>query len=125
MVEHADQYWDAVFGGLEAVVYGRTGTARAIARDLPVPMAGKTGTAQVFGRPGDDVEADEREHDELPEHLRNHALFAGFAPIDDPRVVVVVVAEHGGGGASVAAPAAARVIGSAVELDLLRVEEQP
>ena len=125
MVEHADQYWDAVFGGLEAVVYGRTGTARAIARDLPVPMAGKTGTAQVFGRPGDDAEVDEREHDELPEHLRNHALFAGFAPIDDPRIVVVVVAEHGGGGASVAAPAAARVIGSAVELDLLRVEEQP
>ncbi len=125
MVEHADEYWDAVFNGLEAVVYGPSGTARAVARDLPVPMAGKTGTSQVFGRPGDGVEPDEREHDDLPEHLRNHALFAGFAPIDDPELVVVVVAEHGGGGARVAAPAAASVIRSAVELDLLKVEQAP
>ncbi len=125
MVEHADEYWDAVFDGLEAVIYGPSGTARAVARELSVRMAGKTGTAQVFGRPGDEEEVAEREHDELPEHLRNHALFAGFAPLENPQIVVVAVAEHGGGGARVAAPAAARVVRAATELGLLRAEEQP
>jgi penicillin-binding protein 2 len=119
MVDHTDAYWNAVFHGLEAVVHGRSGTARAIARDLPTRLAGKTGTAQVFGRPGDEVPGSERAQEDLPEHLRNHALFAGFAPSDDPQIVVTVVAEHGGGGASVAAPVAARVLGAAAEFGLL------
>lgn len=123
MVEHDDMLWDAVFHGLEAVVHGPSGTARAIARDLPMRLAGKTGTSQVFGRPGDEDESASREHDDLPEHLRNHALFASFAPRENPQIVVVVVAEHGGGGASVAAPAAARVLRAAADLDLLELEQ--
>lgn len=115
MVRHDDADWQAVHEGMEAVVHGRSGTARAIGTRLAVRIAGKTGTAQVFGRPGEDEEADEREQDELPEFLRNHALFTGFAPVDDPRLVITVVAEHGGGGASVAAPIAAAVINAALE----------
>ena len=122
MVEHTPQQWQAVFDGLEAVIHGPSGTARGIARELPVRMGGKTGTSQVFGRPGEEQDVDEREQDELPEHLRNHALFAGFAPIEDPRVVVVVVVEHGGGGARVAAPVAAEVIRVAQEQGLLEPE---
>lgn len=118
MVVHADAHWDTVHAGLAAVIHGPTGTARAIAARVPVRMAGKTGTSQVFGRPGHDEEADVRESDELPEHLRNHALFAGFAPLDDPRIVVAVVVEHGGGGARIAAPVAASVISKALELGL-------
>jgi penicillin-binding protein 2 len=116
MVIHADTNWDAVFRGLESVVHGPTGTARAIASQVPVRMAGKTGTAQVFGVP-DDMEANfVRDHDERPEHLRNHALFIGFAPLDNPAIAISVVVEHGGGGSRVAAPVAATVLARAMEL---------
>jgi penicillin-binding protein 2 len=118
MVRHQDSHWQAVHEGMAAVVHGASGTARAIEAGLNTRMAGKTGTAQVFGRPDDDEEADDREQDELPEFLRNHALFTGFSPVDEPRLVVTVVAEHGGGGASVAAPIAAEVMNAALEAGL-------
>ncbi len=116
MVIHSEATWDAVFRGLESVVHGPTGTARAIASQMPVRMGGKTGTAQVFGVP-DDFEANfVRDHDERPEHLRNHALFIGFAPFDDPAIAISVVVEHGGGGSRIAAPVAAAVLARAMEL---------
>lgn len=118
MVRHDDAHWQAIHEGMEAVVHGASGTARAIGSRLNVRMAGKTGTSQVFGRPGEDEEADDREQDELPEFLRNHALFTGFAPAEAPRLVVTVVAEHGGGGSSVAAPIAASVMNAALEAGL-------
>lgn len=106
-VEHDPAHWEAVFEGMHAVVHGTRGTARAIARDIPVEIGGKTGTSQVFGRPDEEFEI---EPEELPWFLRNHALFIAFAPFDDPRIAIAVVAEHGGGGSSVAAPVAAEVI---------------
>jgi len=116
MISHRPAYWDAVFEGMAAVIHGESGTARAVASMLPVPIAGKTGTAQVFGRPDDDEERALLEEEELPEQLRNHALFMGFAPLEEPRIAISVVVEHGGGGASVAAPVAARVLSRALEL---------
>jgi len=112
-VAHLPEHFDAVFEGLRAVVHGSRGTARAIAPRLPVEIAGKTGTSQVFGRPQDDTRIDA---DELPWFLRNHALFTAFAPVDSPRIAIAVVAEHGGGGASVAAPVAAALIEPALAL---------
>ncbi len=112
-VTHPDQHFDAIFEGLRAVVHGSRGTARTIARQLPVEIAGKTGTSQVFGRPDDDSEI---EPEELPWFLRNHALFTAFAPLESPRIAIIVVAEHGGGGASVAAPVAAALIEPALAL---------
>ena len=116
MVAHYPAHWDAVFNGLAAVVHGQSGTARSVARQLPVEVGGKTGTAQVFARPDDDVERARMAELELPWHLRNHALFIGFAPLDQPRIALSVVVEHGGGGASVAAPVAAAVMDRAMGL---------
>ena len=65
-------------------------------------MAGKTGTAQVFSL-GEDEEYDA---EEIRERLRDHALFVGFAPTDDPKIAVAIIVENGGGGSSVAAPVA-------------------
>jgi penicillin-binding protein 2 len=116
MVIHDESDWDAVFRGMAAVIHGSTGTARAVASELPVRIGGKTGTSQVFGQPDDIDESGRREHDDLPEHLRNHALFVGFAPLEEPRIAISVVVEHGGGGSRVAAPVAAQVIARAMEL---------
>ena len=41
---------------------------------------------------------------------RDHALFVGFAPLDNPRYAVSVVVEHGGGGSKAAAPIARDIL---------------
>ncbi|MGD2005741.1 MAG: penicillin-binding transpeptidase domain-containing protein, partial [Pseudomonadales bacterium] len=60
----------------------------------------------------------EEEYDEeaIEERFRDHALFVGFAPVDQPEVVISVVVENGGGGSSTAAPIAKQVL-DAVMLD--------
>lgn len=100
------QHYQAVIEGMDYVVNGARGTARAIASPR-MRIAGKTGTAQVIGRADEEEEID---IDSLAAHLRHHALFTAFAPVDDPRLVVVAVAEHGGGGSHVAAPIARELI---------------
>lgn len=114
-VAHETNDWSAVFDGMAEVIHGPTGTARAVAPTVPVRFAGKTGTAQVFGLPDEADAVDERTQENLPEHLRNHALFIGFAPLDDPKWAISVVVEHGGGGASVAAPIGAQVLARIVQ----------
>jgi penicillin-binding protein 2 len=94
-----------VVRGLERVVHGTDGTARSLSR---LPVAGKTGTAQV-ARLQEGVDSED-----LPEHLRHHALFVGWAPLEEPRLVVAAVVEHGLGGASAAAPVVAEVIEAAM-----------
>jgi penicillin-binding protein 2 len=101
--------WETIIDAMTEVVHGLRGTARAIASDDPdLRIAGKTGTAQVYGIPQEDRDSDDDE--EVPLHLRHHALFIAFAPVDSPRIAVAVVAEHGGGGSTVAAPVARQVI---------------
>ncbi|MEN1727106.1 MAG: penicillin-binding protein 2 [Pseudomonadota bacterium] len=116
MVAHDPWIWEAVFEGMGAVVHGSTGSARAIAGQFEFQVGGKTGTAQVFGRPDDLEDDQDREQDELPIHLRNHALFVGFSPLEAPTLALSVVVEHGGSGAGVAAPVAAAVIARAQAL---------
>src|SRR5690606_18173320 len=45
----------------------------------------------------------------LPYHLRHQALFAGYAPADNPTIALAVVVEHGGYGGATAAPIARRI----------------
>ncbi len=102
------EHWELVINGMIDVVHSKKGTAQAIAKDdPPFRIAGKTGTAQVFGR-----KLRERgfKPEELERRLRHHALFVSFAPADDPEIALAVVAEHGGSGTTVAAPIARRII---------------
>lgn len=93
--------------GMERVVQGSRGTARRLAA-LSGSLAGKTGTAQVM-RKKEGVT-----WRELPWEQRHHALFVGYAPAEDPRLVVAVVVEHGGDAAAVAAPVAGRMLAKAL-----------
>jgi penicillin-binding protein 2 len=57
-----------------------------ILQDVPVPVAGKTGTAQwATDKP-------------------THAWFTGFAPYDNPEIAITVLVEQGGEGSTVATP---------------------
>lgn len=99
------RHWDMVNRAMRKVVHGALGTARATGWTIPFKMAGKTGTAQVFSI------AQDEEYDEetVARKLRDHALFIGFAPYDDPSIVVAVIGENGEHGSDVA-PIAAKVI---------------
>jgi len=79
-------------------------------------MAGKTGTTQVRSVSAAERDAGMLSQDALPWHLRNHALFVGFAPADDPRYAVAVVVEHGASGSGAAAPLARDIIKKALQL---------
>ena len=90
-----------------AVSNDRRGTAyrsRIIADGLR--MAGKTGTSQVRNITAAERAAGVIRNKDLPWERRDHALFVGFAPFDDPKYAVSVVVEHGGGGSTAAAPIA-------------------
>ncbi|MDH5217295.1 MAG: penicillin-binding protein 2, partial [Gammaproteobacteria bacterium] len=91
--------WDYVLKAMERVVHSPRGTAKSIANG-PYRIAGKTGTAQVFGIKQDE----EYVKEDIEVHLRDHALFIAFAPIDNPRIAVAAIVENGGSGGSVAAP---------------------
>jgi penicillin-binding protein 2 len=78
---------DVVRRGLYEAANSSTGTSSVVFAGYPVEIAGKTGTAEVFGA-GD------------------YAWYASFAPANDPKYVVVVMVEQGGHGGTVAAPAA-------------------
>jgi penicillin-binding protein 2 len=84
---HLTDLW-AIHDGLYEAAHAANGTSAAIFGNFPVPVAGKTGTAE--SGPG----------------RSDHSWYASWAPANHPRVVVVVLIAHGGFGAEAAAPAA-------------------
>ena len=80
------------------------GTARRVFQGANYESAGKTGTAQVFSLRGATYNARN-----LDKRLHDHALYMGFAPVDDPKIALAVIVENGGWGSTVAAPIARKV----------------
>ena len=70
-------------------------------------ISGKTGTVQVYALSQDD---DERDDKDVPKHLKDHSLFVGYAPVDDPKIVVATIVENVGSGSKYAAPISANII---------------
>ncbi|KAB0286385.1 penicillin-binding protein 2 [Vibrio fortis] len=99
------RFWDIGKEGMKLVNHGRKGTARRAFQNMSYLTAGKSGTAQVFGLKEDE----EYNADEIAEHLRDHALFTGFAPLDDPKAIVTIVLENAGGGSSNGGPVVRRI----------------
>ncbi|QND93086.1 stage V sporulation protein D [Burkholderia cenocepacia] len=104
---------DVVKRGMENVIENPSGTAYKVFRGAQYLAAGKTGTAQVFSLQGSNYKGHL-----LAEHLRDHALFIAYAPVDHPQIAVALVVENGGWGAQAAGPIARRV------LDYYLVERQ-
>jgi penicillin-binding protein 2 len=98
--------WQAIIKAMKAVVHDVTGTARGINGGLQYNMAGKTGTAQVFGIKQDE----EYVVEEVTKRLQDHALFIAFAPVENPRIAVALIVENGGSGSRTAAPIARKLM---------------
>ncbi len=90
--------WDRVDNAMELVVHGSRGTARATGWGMKFKMAGKTGTAQVFGI----AQGAEYDKKTVAKKLRDHALFIGFGPVKHPVLAVAVVGENGEHGSHMA-----------------------
>ncbi|MGI3183839.1 penicillin-binding protein 2 [Nioella aestuarii] len=98
---------DIIRQGMWSVTNFRRGTAfNARVTEEGYEIAGKTGTSQVRNITAAEREAGVTRNEDLPWERRDHALFVGYAPADNPRYAVSVVVEHGGGGSAVAAPIA-------------------
>jgi len=105
------RHLEIVRQGMSAVINSPAGTAYA-ARIMQegMEMAGKTGTAQVRHISEAEHEEGVTKNEALPWKERDHALFAGFAPVSNPRYAIAVIVEHGGSGAHEAAPIARDIL---------------
>ncbi|MDO5415732.1 MAG: penicillin-binding transpeptidase domain-containing protein [Lachnospiraceae bacterium] len=74
-VEIADSTWNAASMGMRGVI--QNGSASKIFKDLPVHIAGKTGTAQESRARG------------------NHAFFISYGPYENPEICVTVNIPYG------------------------------
>ena len=95
-----EEWFDFVIDAMEEV--NKSGTASRVFGDARYPVAGKTGTAQVFTIKQDE----EYDSEKVPERLKDHSLYIGFAPVDEPKIAVAVVVENGGFGVTTATPIA-------------------
>ena len=90
-------YLHDVQSGLFEGTHAPYGTSYGVFGHFPVPIAGKTGTAQkIVSLPG--VTRDE-----------NQSWWCGYGPYEAPKLVVCAVIENGGYGGDAAAPAAEQV----------------
>lgn len=84
-LDFSDGVLTTIQNALAGVTQPPRGTARVAFDGFPVPVAGKTGTAEA---PGEEP----------------HAWFASYAPADQPQIAVVAMIENAGEGSEVAAP---------------------
>ncbi len=89
---HVDAgYRAAILEGLHEAAQAPGGTSYAVFGGFPVPVAGKTGTAQRIGH-------------------ADQSWYVILAPYPNPRIVTAVTFEEGGFGAESAAPAALQIL---------------
>ena len=98
--------WELIIEAMKQTIYGKLGTAKRLNNKLNYTLAGKTGTAQVFGLDPEEEYIAEN----IDEKLRDHALFTAFAPINNPQVSIAVIVENAGSGSSKAAPLARELL---------------
>ena len=98
--------WELIIEAMKQTIYGKLGTAKRLNNKLNYTLAGKTGTAQVFGLDPEEEYIAEN----IDEKLRDHALFTAFAPINNPQVAIAVIVENAGSGSSKAAPLARELL---------------
>jgi penicillin-binding protein 2 len=96
-------YREAIMEGLHGAASAPGGTSTEVFAGFPIPIAGKTGTAEKgLGR-------------------ADQSWYAALAPYPNPRYVVVVTDEAGGFGADTAAPMARRILAELFDVGEKRI----
>jgi penicillin-binding protein 2 len=95
----APEHRQAILDGLRGAASGPGGTSTAVFEGFPIPIAGKTGTAEKgLGR-------------------ADQSWYVALAPWPSPKYVVAVTDEAGGFGAETAAPMARRILAELFEVN--------
>jgi penicillin-binding protein 2 len=94
------EYRSAILDGLRGAASAPGGTSTPVFQSFPIPIAGKTGTAEHLGK-------------------ADQSWYVALAPWPNPKYVVAVTDEAGGFGADTAAPMARRILA-----ELFNVKEQ-
>ncbi len=92
VIELSDpKYWELVHEAMHSVITNNEGTGYRFGRDAFYPVAGKTGTAQVFA-------LSQNDHNKKTiitnKYLKDHSWFIAFAPVENPEVAIAVMVEH-------------------------------
>ena len=93
------------------------GTAYWRTRGAKVPIACKTGTAQVTGIP-QDMKTRIKEH-EMEYFERSHAWITAFVPYNNPKYAITIMLEHGGSGGS-GGPILVNIVNKLYDLGYIR-----
>ncbi len=88
------QYRQSILEGIHMAAQSPGGTSYAVFGNFPVPVAGKTGTAQRYIN---GVESDQ-------------SWYVVLAPYPNPQIVVAATIEQGGFGVEAAAPVARQIL---------------
>src|SRR5210317_1458909 len=106
-----------ILNALKAAVQEPSGTAYKLNIDNPnfVKIGGKTGTSQVIRIKEEYREDDLYKTKDTEERFKDHSVFVGYAPIEDPKYIASVIIENGGSGSAVAAPIAHKVLNFAYQ----------
>ena len=99
------------------VVNEPAGTAFGIKSNLnKYILAGKTGTSQVKQITIEEREREDFRKKEIEWKNKDHALFVGYMPANNPKLAISVIVEHGGSGSGTAAPIAKKIFDKIHEL---------
>jgi penicillin-binding protein 2 len=96
-VKIAEQNRQAILEGLRGAASAPGGTSTPVFEGFPIPIAGKTGTAEWVGRP-------------------DQSWYVALAPYPNPKYVVAVTDEAGGFGADTAAPMTRRILAELLDV---------
>ena len=102
-----DHYIYDIRKGMYDVCNTLGGTGYRVMHNLPIVVAGKTGTSQVTSIP--QGVSKRLKESQLAYFHRSHAWFTSYAPYKNPQFVVTVLVEHGGHGGSTSAPLASEI----------------
>lgn len=105
--EHSEHYLHTIREGMYDVCNAPRGTATRVMSNLPIVIAGKTGTSQVVSIP--QSEKNRMLESDMEYYSRSHAWLTTYAPFENPEYVVSVLVEHGGHGGTTAGPIAAEI----------------
>ncbi|MFI3244895.1 MAG: penicillin-binding protein 2 [Ferrimonas sp.] len=95
-------HWPVIHKAMYKTAHTLDGSGYRLFNSAPYKSAIKTGTGQVAGVAQDE----EYDEENVAEHLRDNALFVGYAPYENPQIVIAIVLENAGWGGANAGPVA-------------------
>lgn len=107
--------------GMYQVANQKKGTAYKILHDNIIPVAAKTGTAQVVTIPQN--ERVRMKEQDMEYFKRSHAWITTYGPFENPQYAVTVLVEHGGHGGSAGGPIVKKIYSKLVEMGYIDLNQ--